>query len=71
MNDDIEVPDGWRLSYEETSNNVYKVRLTSYWGPAVETTGTNFEEMVKWCINSAQEINIQLLQVPRRPRGAS
>lgn len=70
MNDGIIVPIGWTLSYEETSNNVYKMRLTSDWGPVVEITGTNFDELVDWCIDSAKEIDVQLLQVPRRPRGA-
>ncbi len=69
MNDDIAVPAEWGLSYEETSNNVYKMRLTSDWGPVIEIAGTNFEEMVEWCISSAQEIDAQLFQMPRRPRG--
>lgn len=55
------VPDGWTLSYEEVSNNVYKVRLKANYGSVVEITGdSDFEGIVARCIESAKEIDKKL-----------
>jgi hypothetical protein len=51
-----ELPAGWKLTYDEVSNGVYKMCLTWERGPKVETTGTDFEDMLAWCITSARDI---------------
>ena len=56
MEDIDGVPDGWKLSYEEVSNNVYKVRLIADYGSVVELTDQNdFEVIVSCCIESAKD----------------
>ena len=51
-----ELPPGWKLTYDEISNGVYEMRLTWECGPHVETTGTDLESLVAWCIASARDI---------------
>lgn len=55
------VPDGWTLSCEEVSTNVYKVRLKADYGSVVEITGDNdLKRIVARCIESAKKIDRQL-----------
>lgn len=46
----------WKLTYDEVSNSVYEKCLIWERGPLVETTGTDFEGMLAWCIKSALDI---------------
>ncbi|SFQ78773.1 hypothetical protein [Hymenobacter arizonensis] len=55
-----DIPASWKLTYEEVSNGVYKMRLTWERGPFVETSGTDFEGLRAWCIESARNIEDQL-----------
>jgi len=50
------LPLGWKLTYDEVSNGVYEMQLTWDRGPKVETTGTDFEGMLAWCIASAHDV---------------
>ncbi len=54
------LPLGWRLSYDEVSNNVYKVNLTTRQGLTVEKTGTDLEEIISECIENAKSIDNQV-----------
>ncbi|WP_022826332.1 hypothetical protein [Hymenobacter norwichensis] len=57
------IPMGWTLTYDERSNGVYQVRLTSERGPQVETTGAaDLEQLVLECIKDAKAIDEQLQQ---------
>jgi hypothetical protein len=55
-----QIPAGWKLSYEEVSNNVFKITLVSSHGSKVEKTGANFEQILADCIESAGGIDKQL-----------
>lgn len=51
------MPDGWTLSYQEVSNNVYIVRLMANFGSVVKITdSSNFESIIDRCVESAEEI---------------
>ena len=56
MDDRLERPPGWKLTYDDVSNGVYEMQLAWDRGPKVETTGTYFEDMRAWCIKSALDI---------------
>ena len=56
MGDLPELPLGWKLTYDEVSNGVYTMQLMWDRGPKVETTGTDFEGLLAWCIASAHDI---------------
>ena len=60
MADPSEIPFGWTLTYDEVSNNVFEMRLGWERGPYVETKGHDFDTMLKWCIESAKDIEDQL-----------
>jgi hypothetical protein len=62
MENKLEIPLGWKLTYAEVSNNVYEMRLTWELGPMVETKGDDFDGMLSWCIESAKDIEDQLRQ---------
>jgi hypothetical protein len=47
---------GWKLTYDEVFNGVYEMQLTWERGPKVETKGTDFEDMLAWCLASALDI---------------
>jgi len=55
-----EIIQGWFLHFEETSNNVYKVRLTDGYGRIAEKTGINLDNLIDECKASALEIDKQL-----------
>lgn len=57
-----DIPKGWKLSYQEVSNNVYEVQLISETGLTVETTGDDLDNLIKQCVESADEIDQQLLK---------
>jgi hypothetical protein len=59
----IGIPSGWTLSQQEVSNGVYNVRLTAYFGSTVEMTGTEIDELLASCIESAKSIDKQLGQL--------
>lgn len=50
MNYSLRVPDGWRLTYEEVSNNAYCVQLTSQHGLSITLTGADLDELITQCI---------------------
>jgi len=50
-----EVPDGWILSYKE----VYKVSLKADYGSVIELVGSNFENILARCVESAKELDKQ------------
>ncbi|QJD80295.1 hypothetical protein [Spirosoma rhododendri] len=56
----INIPSGWTLSQQEISNGVYHVRLTAYFGSIVEMMGTELDELVAHCVESANNIDKQL-----------
>jgi hypothetical protein len=56
------IPTGWKLTYAEVSNNVYNLRLISEGGSCIETKGSDFDEMLAWCIDSALNIDDQVRQ---------
>ena len=56
----IDIPSGWTLSQQEISNDVYHVRLTAHFGTTVEMIGTEIDELVARCVESANNINKQL-----------
>lgn len=58
----IDIPSGWTLSQQEVSNGVYHVQLTAYFGSIVEMTGTELDELVARCVESANSIDKQLGQ---------
>ncbi|HEX8659417.1 MAG TPA: hypothetical protein VF690_17895 [Hymenobacter sp.] len=55
-----DLPAGWKLAYAEVSNGVDQLRLTWGRGPFVETSGTDFEGLLAWCIESARDSEDQL-----------
>ncbi|SFF36886.1 hypothetical protein SAMN05216167_1566 [Spirosoma endophyticum] len=51
------VPDGWTLTYQEVSNNVYTVHLVTNFGSVVETTDSDdLDSIIAHCVESAREI---------------
>jgi hypothetical protein len=60
MQNGQEIIQGWFLTYEEISNNVYKVRLTDAYGRIVEATGTDLEKLVEENKVSAMKIEEQI-----------
>ena len=51
-----ELPLRWKLTYDEVLNGVYAMQLTWDRGLKVETTGTDFEDLLAWGIASAHDI---------------
>jgi hypothetical protein len=51
------IPTGWKLTYTEVSNNVYNMHVISERGSSVEIKGSNFDEMLAWCIDFALNID--------------
>ncbi|KAA9333310.1 hypothetical protein F0P96_10080 [Hymenobacter busanensis] len=60
------LPTGWKLWYEEVSNNVYKVQLRNAHGNVVETTGQDLPALLQWCVEGAADIDQQLAAVAKR-----
>jgi hypothetical protein len=54
------IPDGWRLTYEEVSNNTYCVQLTSQHGPSITLTGVDVDELITQCVAWATDVQQQL-----------
>lgn len=57
-----DIPKGWKLSYQEVSNNVYEVQLTSETGLTVEMTGDDLDNLVMQCVEWTDEIDQKLLK---------
>jgi hypothetical protein len=53
------IPNGWTLSQQEISNGIYQVRLTAYFGTIIDMTGTDIDDLMARCIESANSINKQ------------
>lgn len=54
------IPPGWKLNWNQLSNQVYQVRLASQMGLTVEMAGHDFDELVSQCVESVKEIEQQL-----------
>jgi len=60
MNSILRVPDGWRLTYEEVSNNAYCVQLTSQHGPSITLIAADLDELITQWIAWATDVQQQL-----------
>jgi hypothetical protein len=55
-----EILPGWILSFDEVSNNVYKVELTDNYGRQASTTDSNLEEAIETVQSYAFDIEKQI-----------
>ncbi|MFT7036434.1 MAG: hypothetical protein ACJA2S_004963 [Cyclobacteriaceae bacterium] len=52
----IELPDGFKIGIDETSNNVYKIDMFDNEGRSVSNHGDNLDEMVIQAIADLQRM---------------
>jgi hypothetical protein len=60
MKNGTEILTGWTLSFEEVSNNVYKVKLTDKFGREVETTDFDLDKALTTVEKYAFDIEKQI-----------
>ena len=60
MKNGQEILAGWTLSFDEVSNNIYKVKLTDKFGRETETTDSDLEKALTKVENYAFDIERQI-----------
>jgi len=55
-----EILPGWTFTFDEVSNNIYRVTLTDKFGRQTSTTDTDLEQAIKTCESYAFEIERQI-----------
>lgn len=61
-----EILPGWKISYEESSNNVFKVSLIDGFGRTASTTEVGFEDALAKVEKDAYEIEMSINGYPNR-----
>lgn len=52
--------EGWFFKVQEVSNGVYEVEGTDIWGRKVSRKGIDPDEVLKLCIQDAQDIKVSV-----------
>jgi len=60
IRNNTEILPGWTLTFDEVSNNVYKVNLTDKWGRQGGTTDSNLDKAIVTCEYYAFDIERQI-----------